>query len=301
MGMENKTQSFAERFHKYFKLDKEYFEAFNAYTSGKLKYNWFKKLLLGILGGVFIGLGYTGYLLMAGLSSTAGDLGPLYLFIGCLLFPTGLLLCIYLGGNLFTSNCMGFISILYKEHKIEHYFMDLGITLIGNAIGCILLALIIWASNVFGTVNSGEFSDTVLYIIELAKKKYNVEHQWWNNFFSGILCNVIIVGTTIISIQTKKSGVGAFVIYLMLVIFIFSGYQHVVANIFLFSIAGWLSFGADAAHSFVAAEAGEIIYTNLIPSMIGNLFGGLAITGCYLMAQSYIHHWKNGTPSTPKN
>lgn len=38
-GMENKTHSFSERFHKYFKLDKEYFEAFNAYTSGKLKYN----------------------------------------------------------------------------------------------------------------------------------------------------------------------------------------------------------------------------------------------------------------------
>lgn len=140
LGMKNKTSSISTLFHKYFRLDKEYFEAYNAYASGKLRYNWFKKIMFAILGGVYIGLGYTATLVVQGYD---GGNSELFKYLGALLFPIGLMLCIYLGGSLFTSNCMGFISLIYKDHKVHHYLADLALILIGNAIGCITMGLIV--------------------------------------------------------------------------------------------------------------------------------------------------------------
>lgn len=76
----------------------------------------------------------------------------------------------------------------------------------------------------------------------------------------------------------------------MLVVFAISGYQHVVANFYLFSIGGFLSTTTDNPDlMFSSAEAGQIIYVNLIPTIFGNLIGGILMSGAYLGAQSYIH------------
>ncbi|MGL4948566.1 MAG: formate/nitrite transporter family protein [Mycoplasma sp.] len=282
-------------FHKFFKLDKEHFAHYNEYTTTKLKYNLFKKLMLAILGGAFVAIGYTGTLVVYGFAEGAGDLAGLYKFLGACLFPVGLLLCIFLGGSLYTSNCMGFISLLYKDRKGRHYMLDLFITLVGNGLGCLLIALIVWGSGLFGGVGGSALTSAGADVIKTALHKIDASHgnAWWNNLIGGILCNIIIVGTTLVNINCKNKGVSTFVIFLMLVVFVLSGYQHVVANLYVFSIGGLLSTGAaNSSLMFTGLQAGEVFYVNLIPSMIGNLIGGVMIAGAYLCAGSYVYNKK---------
>ncbi len=275
---------------KHFKLKKELFVQYEEYARAKLEYVWFKKLIFAILGGVFIGIGYVGTLMIATTTGVSSEISKILSIVGSLLFPVGLLLCIYLGGNLFTSNCMGLISIVYKEKKWKHYFVDLAITFIGNWIGCLLIALVVWGAGLFGT-SSVVDHDRAYRVIEIAKQKISASHNhdWWNNMLSGILCNILIVACTMISIITSKKGVGASIIYLILVVFVVSGYQHVVANMYVFSQAGLLSiYSHGAMATFSGAEAGKIFYINIIPTMVGNWIGGAIMSSVYMWASSYV-------------
>lgn len=274
---------------KHFKLKKELFAQYEEYARAKLDYVWFKKLIFAIMGGLFIGIGYVGTLMIATTLGVSNDVHKILSIVGSLLFPVGLLLCIYLGGNLFTSNCMGLISIVYKEKKWKNYISDLAITFVGNWIGCFLIALIAWGAGLFGMYHVE--SERAAQIIEIAKSKFDAahNHDWWNNLLSGILCNILVVACTMLSILTNKKGVGAFIVYLILVVFVISGYQHVVANMFVFSEAGLLSiYGHSAATTFTAAEVGKMFYINIIPTMVGNWIGGAIISSVYMWASSYV-------------
>ncbi len=274
---------------KHFKIKKEQFIQYEEYAKAKLDYVWFKKLMFSMMGGIFIGIGYIGTLMVTTITGLSNDVANMLKIVGALLFPVGLLLCIYLGGNLFTSNCMGIVSIVYKEKKWRDYGFDLLLTFIGNAIGCFLIALIAWAAGLFGVHGIGDGSRGAA-LIEIAKGKINTNgHDWWNNLFSGILCNVLIVACTMVSILTNKKGVGAFIVYLILIVFVISGYQHIVANLFVFSEAGLVSiFGTTPATTFSAAEVGKIFYINLIPTIIGNWIGGVLMSLVYLWASAYV-------------
>ncbi|MGL4951056.1 MAG: formate/nitrite transporter family protein, partial [Mycoplasma sp.] len=284
--MKNANNKLSNWYHEHFKLNKEHFKSYNEYTLTKLKYSWMKKLIYAIMGGVFVALGYTGTLIVM----AYGDNSAIFKFLGATLFPVGLLLCIFLGGTLFTSNCMGFISVLYKDVKIRHFWYDLAMVLFGNGLGCFIVALIVWGSGTFGGVAGVPINETGESIINVAMLKIDSHHghDWWNNILSGILCNVIVVGTTMLNLNTKNKVVSMFIIFVLLVVFVVSGFQHVVANFYVFSISGLISLGAtDASNMFSSAQAGEIFYINLIPSAIGNLIGGGLMTGAYLLAYSY--------------
>lgn len=274
---------------KHFKLKKELFTQYEEFARAKLDYVWFKKLIFGMMGGLFIGIGYIGTLMVSTITGVSETTSKLLSVAGSLLFPVGLLLCIYLGGNLFTSNCMGLISVVCKERKWYHYIFDLSLTFIGNWIGSLIIALIAWGAGLFGIEHiEGE---RAAKIIDLAKQKFDAshDHDWWNNILSGILCNILVVACTMVSILTNKKGVGAFVVYLILVVFVISGYQHVVANMFIFTEAGLLSTHAtDAQYIFTAHDVGKMFYINIIPTMLGNWIGGAIMSSVYMWASSYV-------------
>ena len=59
-------------------------------------------LVSAMLAGMFIGLGYTGYLIASGIMADAA-VGKI---VGALLFPVGLLLVLIAGADLFTGNTL---------------------------------------------------------------------------------------------------------------------------------------------------------------------------------------------------
>lgn len=80
-------------------------------------------------------------------------------------------------------------------------------------------------------------------------------------------------------------------VYLPVLTFIASGYEHSVANMFFFSIS---------AFEGTSASYGTFVWKNLIPSTIGNLIGGGIFVGglCYyLYAFGEAEHLKAKTPT----
>ena len=247
------------------------------YGNQKISMSFVTKLLFSILGGGFIAIGFIAFILCKGQLGTYGAL------LGSLLFPVGLLMCIYLGGNLFTSNCILISSVVAKDSSIGKYTIDLLITLLGNLIGGFLVALIAWGAGVFRSTVNYE----ALMGVANSKMSATAGHDWWNNIFSGIMCNVLVAGSVLVYINVDNKVVSTFVIYLMLVVFVFCGFQHVVANLFLYSEA--MLVQTNHEQMWNATNYGEVFYINLLPTLVGNFIGGVAITmGC--MSTTLLKH-----------
>ncbi|GKZ10445.1 hypothetical protein ANS017_18290 [Paraclostridium bifermentans] len=81
----------------------------------KSKLSTKKSILLGILAGLFIGLGALGNILI---SQTIKDPG-LAKFAGASIFPIGLMLVVVCGAELFTGNNLMTMAVMDKKNNNE--------------------------------------------------------------------------------------------------------------------------------------------------------------------------------------
>ena len=92
-----------------------------------------KMILLGIMAGVFIALG-------GATSSTAAhaveNVGVARALAG-VIFPVGLMLIVFLGGELFTGNCLIIMDVFDKRVTWAGLFRDLFIVFFSNLIGAL--------------------------------------------------------------------------------------------------------------------------------------------------------------------
>ena len=92
-------------------------ETLKGYIEGAVKktqYPLWKLILLGIMAGMFIGSG-------AALSNVAMHAIPsasLSRVPGGCIFPIGLMLIVFLGGELFTGDCMVMMACMQKKVKV---------------------------------------------------------------------------------------------------------------------------------------------------------------------------------------
>ncbi|MDE7433780.1 MAG: formate/nitrite transporter family protein [Mycoplasmoidaceae bacterium] len=129
----------------------------------RASYPFIKKVIYGILAGVFTGIAYSATLIMLGNTSNQ-TLGK---FLGGIMYCTGILMCMFVGANLFPTNCFIYASILEKKVKRREYYLDLLITFISNWIGSIAIAGIVYG---VGTLN-----DITKKVQEVAIAKVELE------------------------------------------------------------------------------------------------------------------------------
>ena len=103
-----------------------------------------KMILLGIMAGVFIALG-------GATSSTAAhaveNVGVARALAG-VIFPVGLMLIVFLGGELFTGNCLIIMDVFDKRVTWAGLFRDLFIVFFSNLIGALCVdVLIVFSGN----------------------------------------------------------------------------------------------------------------------------------------------------------
>lgn len=236
-----------------------------------------KKILFSFMGGFFVSFGYIGYLTIVSKVSDPG----IGLFLGAALFPVGIIMCLFIGGFLFTSNALMSFGLYTKKLKLKVFLITMSITFIFNAIGCITAAGIAIGANIFGGIN-GLLNEIGNKTISVATSKFKSE--WWSTFLSGILCNILVAGSVFAYNNCKSKSIGVFVVYIMIFLFAISGFQHVVANFFVISGGGFLSIMSKNA--WTSFEVGQIFYNCIIPSTIGNLLGGLLVSLIYLFGES---------------
>lgn len=216
--------------------------------------------LSSIIAGLFIGLGYYGYII---LSSSSAALPALGKFLGSFIFSVGLVMILIAGGDLFTGNCLVSMGAFQKRYSYVRVFKNLGIVYLGNLIGGLLLFSFIYFSKV-----DSAYAE---YIIKISTAKTDL--TFVQALLRGILGNILVSIAVYMSYASKAVPGKILASMLPVTLFVISGYEHSVANMFLLPLGK--SLGGDFGMI-------DIIVKNLIPVTIGNFIGGaVMIPGIY--------------------
>ena len=234
-----------------------------------------KLLILGILAGMFIALAGVG---ASTASSTAS--GSVARLLSALVFPTGLVMVLLAGSELFTGNNLMIIPLLEKEISFAAMLRNWLFVYIGNLIGSLLVVLIAVYGHQFALFDGG----LALTTIKVAANKVN--YGFDQAFILAIGCNFLVciaVWSSLAAQSVSGKVIGAF---LPIMLFVLAGFEHSVANMY-FIPAGIMAL-TDPAYAAVASGAGinianltwgGFLVRNLLPVTLGNIVGGSFLVG----------------------
>lgn len=191
-------------------------------------------LLLSFVAGVLIAIGGTVFL------------SCVSKYLGALLFSVGLFFIVEGKYKLYT----GAIGYLLDNKKEDNF--QLFTILIGNFLGTFLVANILKVTRLASAL--------LIKSEELVSTKLN--DSWYSILFLSFMCGILIY----LGVDNFKKSLNNFSkvlgIIFCVVVFIVSGFEHCVANMFYFCVASVWSFKA-------------ILY--ILIMIIGNSLGGLLI------------------------
>lgn len=268
-----------------FLLPAEVLEANMKAAQGKVKYSFGKLVLLGMMAGIFVGFG-------AAASSTAMhgivDIGIARLVAGCI-FPVGLMMIIFVGGELITSNCLMISGVIDKRYSVGAMLKALAVLYVSNLIGSAIVAALVYYSGIF------DYTDGALgaFAINVAYAKANVAPV--AAICSGILCNILVCVASLMATAAKDIAGKTWAIFFPIFAFVICGFEHCVANMY-YLIAGMLAAGnadylvkAEEKYGLMAGQIQESLtiggfLSNQIPVTIGNILGGMVFVALPLYA-----------------
>ena len=249
--------------------EKETYLASVEYGKYKATLKFWKILLLGFMGGAFVALGYLGAFAM----KSFGD-APISKFLGAAIFPTGIIMCVFLGGSLFTSDSLSILPVVEKQIKPLTAAKGLALVWIGNLVGGMFIAGIATLSGFFKTETQEKLHILQHYIDGKQDK------EWYKIFFSGVLTNMLVAGSVWMSLSTKSAGAKVVLLWFPITLFAAAGFEHIVANFFIF-FSGLFNDGQTWKEGAVVhtlhIDGWKFFYNNLLPTTVGNWVGGAVI------------------------
>ena len=244
----------------------------------KVKTPLFNTFILAILAGAFISFGAA-----ASCAASYGikSLGIAKLVSG-VVFPVGLIIIVLTGSHLFTSSCMNVTACWAKKSAWRAMLKNIGIVYIGNFIGAALVALAIYYSGEFN------YSEGALggYTIKVAVQKLTLSYP--TAIISGILCNILVCLAVILSFAARDIVGKVVAIFCPIFVFIISGFEHCVANMFYLPAgilasknSQYAAYAMDQYHltaeQISTLDLSNMLCLNIIPVTIGNIIGGAFI------------------------
>lgn len=217
------------------------------------------------------------------------------------LFSTGLMLVLVAGGELFTGNCLILISCFQGKVSWRALFRNWCIVYLGNFVGSILLAWLILQS---GQLN---FSSGLLGAFTIKTAAYKTGITFTNAFVMGILCNWLVCLAAWMSYGAKDIAGKLLAIFFPIWLFITSGFEHSVANMYYIpagimakSNPEWVNSAillGSVPNKIEALNWGSFFLNNLFPVTLGNIVGGCLFVGCAYWF-SYLHDDKKKSNSS---
>lgn len=241
-----------------------------------------KQFMLGILGGVFIAFASEGSTMAAfPLLADPGSYGLGRCLAGAI-FPTGLMLVVLAGSELFTGNTMMSIALVRKRITLAALLRNWLWVYVGNFVGSVFLAYMMAESTLF---NAGA---NVFGGVTISIAAGKVRLPFHSAFFLGIMCNWLVCLAVWLAYGAKDMGGKILGIFFPIWLFITSGFEHCVANMY-YVPAGILakSNAAWAAASKLSPEVldgltwSAFFVNNLLPVTLGNIVGGGVFVGLY--------------------
>ncbi|TCO75252.1 formate/nitrite transporter family protein [Marinisporobacter balticus] len=246
----------------------------------KTRLSMLSQLILGILAGSFIAFASEGSNMAAFNLFAKPETYGLGKVLAGSIFGTGLMLVLLAGGELFTGNTLIIISVLEGEVSIRDMLKNWVTVYIGNFIGSLFIAFMIVQS---GLLSSGA---DVLGGVTIKIASYKVALPFLSALYLGIMANWLVCLAVWLAYGTKSMIGKIFGIFFPIWLFITSGFEHSIANMY-YVPAGILakanSSWAAASHLSPEKLANlnwtTFITNNLIPVTIGNIIGGALFVG----------------------
>lgn len=210
--------------------------------------------------------------------------------LGAVLFPIGFVMLYLLGYDLLTGVfVLAPLAWLDKRPGVTlgGILRNWGLVFLGNFIGAFSIALLmaIVFTNGFSTPPN-EVGQAIGHIGEGRTVGY-AEHGangMLTLFVRAVLCNAM-VATGVVLATVSKDVIGKIVaMWMPIMLFFFMGFEHSIVNMFLFPSG--LLLGGDFT-------IGDYLIWNEIPTVLGNLVGGLLFVGIPL----YLTY---GRPAAPR-
>lgn len=199
--------------------------------------------------------------------------------LGAVLFPVGFIMLYLMGFDLLTGVfVLTPLALIDKRPGVtpSAVLKNWGLVFIGNFAGALTTAAMMAAvfTYIF-SVEPGAVGQKIATIGEARTLGY-AEHGasgWMTIFIRGMLCNwMVSMGVVGAMISTSVTG-KAVAMWMPIMLFFFMGFEHSVVNMFLFPSA--MMMGGDFSVM-------DYMLWNEIPTVLGNLVGGLAFTGLTL-------------------
>lgn len=239
-----------------------------------------KKIILGMLSGIFLALAGVGSTL-GGLSVDAPSISKL---IAALIFPTGLALILITGCELFTSNTLMVVSVLQREIKLSAMLSSWLVVYLANMIGSMLIAAAVVYGNTFDLFDGGLAPATMKIAASKTSLSFGVAAV------SGIMCNILVCGAVWMTFAAKTVSGKIIGLFLPIMVFVLSGYEHCVANMYYIPAAifaaGIPDYLSMATVDVSGITWGAFFIKNLLPVTLGNIIGGSVVIG---MSQWAVH------------
>lgn len=238
--------------------------------------------LLGVMAGVFIGMGAV----FCTLVTTDMGVGfGLTRLLGGVVFSLGLILVVLAGAELFTGNVLMVGSRISGRITVPQLLRNWGIVYLGNLVGSLLLVLVIYYSQ-FWALGAYKVGANALLI---ANAKVNL--AFWVAFSRGILCNALVCLAVWMCFGARSVVDKVFAILFPITAFVACGFEHSIANMYFIPIGMALAGKAEVVR-VAGAAAGQLtnlnlagfLVSNLIPVTLGNIVGGTFVGGMYWFA-----------------
>ena len=197
------------------------------------------------LAGVFISLG-------AFVSVNVGIDLPLGLskLISGIAFSSALIMIVLLGQELFTGNVLTTFSFIVNKFNFYSFIKLWVIVYFGNLAGCFSSAYLLMHSGLYPALQNK--------FVQIANMKASLPFE--EAFIRGIFCNLLGCVAVLIANQAKSVQGKILGILVPITVFIASGYEHSVANMF------FLPMGQVNLAQFLH---------NIVPVTLGNIVGAL--------------------------
>lgn len=256
-------------------------EEVTAYTEqvGVKKSNsdFLKTFRLAFMGGIFIALASIGSLI----ATATIDNQSIAAVVAGVVFATGLMMVVIGGGDLFTGNVLMFIAVLRKKTTAGKMVSNLCTAFLGNLVGSLFIVFLINFSSTL-TFGNGALLKKVFL-----KGAHKLEYSFVEALFLGILCNILVCIAVWLAYSAKDTGGKVFGIFFPIMLFILSGYEHIVANMYYIPAAIMAATNPEYVKlSGVGPEVLEHLSLlniphNFIPVLLGNIIGGIIIGFTY--------------------
>lgn len=194
-----------------------------------------RQFFSAILAGMLIGMGGTVYLSQS---------NPV---VGSFLFAIGLFTIVVFQLHLFTG------KIGYTPFQKPVYLIELAITWLGNLVGTGITAGMVRSSRIYGGM-----AEKVAGIVDA-----KLADNFLSIFFLAVFCGMLMFIAVDCFRNVQGSTLRFIGVFVPVMVFILSGFEHVIANMYYFSLAGVWS--GHCLASVIVMTLGNAVGGMLIP------------------------------------